>query len=77
MLQGSRKRGQTMALDEDIPSTDDEAERTEKRMKLTETTQALREQVAALQVIPSLTNVSVTCTDRDCKFHKAAAKFCF
>ena len=39
-----------MAFDEDIPSTDDEAERIEKRMKLTETTQALGEQVAKLQV---------------------------
>ena len=48
--QGSRRRRQTMSLDEDIPSTDDEEERSEKRVKLTEATQALGEQVAALQV---------------------------
>lgn len=39
-----------MWLDEDIPSTDDEEERTEKRVKLTEAAQAVGEQVAALQV---------------------------
>lgn len=48
--QGSGGRRQTMWLDEDIPSTDDEEERTEKRVKLTEAAQAVGEQVAALQV---------------------------
>lgn len=39
-----------MSLDEDVPSTDDEKERSEKRVKLTDATQALGEQITALQV---------------------------
>lgn len=52
--EGSGRRRQTMWLDEDIPSGDDEEERTEKRVKLTEAAQAVGEQVAALQVSCSL-----------------------
>lgn len=58
--QGSSRRRQTMSLDEDVPSTDDEEERSEKRVKLTEATQALGEQVAALQVSFLLPKSAVT-----------------
>ena len=40
----------TISFDEDDESEDDEEERAEKRVKLTEGTQALGKQVAALQV---------------------------
>lgn len=49
-----------MSLDEDVPSTDDEEERADKRVKLTEATQALGEQVAALQVIFLFLKLAVT-----------------
>ena len=60
LFQGSSRRRQTMSLDEDVPSTDDEEERADKRVKLTEATQALGEQVAALQVIFLFLKLAVT-----------------
>lgn len=60
LFQGSSRRRQTMSLDEDVPSTNDEEERADKRVKLTEATQALGEQVAALQVIFLFLKLAVT-----------------
>ena len=50
LIQVPSRGAHTMSLDEDTESTDDEEERAEKRVKLTEATEALGLQVAALQV---------------------------
>lgn len=50
MALGSAGQSMAMSLEDDCKSVDDEEERAEKRLKLTEATHALTGQVAALQV---------------------------